>query len=209
MHAPNAPTPGSTTRGRVGDQRRVGGQPGVGAQARQRLVRRVQVADAVVDDGDHNGRPLRSPATQAACGRSLAGARSLARGCGTSQHALRRRHALGRRLDAHGVAQAAGEPLERRLDDVVHVAPRAQADVQRDRRRSWRTTTRRARRAAGRTPGCRAAALSGIGRPRPRTAGRTGRGRPRRAPRRAGTDRWRSGARRPCRRAPRGTPRRA
>ena len=42
-----------------------------------------------------------------------------------------------------------------------------------------------------------------------RTGGPTGRGRPRPAPRRAGTGRWRSGARRPCRRAPRGTPRRA
>ncbi len=45
--------------------------------------------------------------------------------------------------------------------------------------------------------------------PRPRTAGRTGRGRRRRGPRRAGSARWRSDVRRPCRRAPRGTPRRA
>ena len=37
--------------GRV-DLRRVGGEHGVGAERCERLVRRVEVADAVVDDGD-------------------------------------------------------------------------------------------------------------------------------------------------------------
>ena len=52
-------------------------------------------------------------------------------------------------------------------------------------------------------PGCRAAGTRASARPTRRTAGRTGRARRRPAPRRAGSARWRSGARRPCRRAPR------
>ena len=99
MHAPNAPTPGSTTRVGVGDQRRVGGEPGVGADVLQRLLRRAQVADPVVEDRDQ--RPIGSP--------PLVTARPWCDGTAGA-------------LDPHGVAQAAGEALERGLDDVVDVA---------------------------------------------------------------------------------------
>ena len=73
---------------------RVGGEARVGADVLERLLGRAEVADAVVEHGDQ---------------------RTLAR----SQRALGRRDAVA--LDAHGVAQAAGHALERRLDDVVGV----------------------------------------------------------------------------------------
>ena len=91
----------------VGDQPVVGGETGVGAHVRQRLLGRAQVADPVVEHGHERARPAVA-----------------------AQHALGGRHPGA--LDAHGVAQAAGQALERRLDDVVDVAAAPQRDVQGD-----------------------------------------------------------------------------
>ena len=90
---------------RIGDQTVVDGQSGIGAATLQRLLRRAQIADAVVEHGDQRLQSLI-----------------------VLQHALRRRHL--RALDAHCVAKAPRQTFEHRLDDVMHVAAATQGDVQ-------------------------------------------------------------------------------
>ena len=60
MHAPNAPDAGQHDTVGVGDQPRVGGQARVGTHVLDRLVRRVEVADAVVEHG-HQRTVLTTP----------------------------------------------------------------------------------------------------------------------------------------------------
>ena len=52
MHGPKAPTPGSTTAAASSIDRGIGGQAGIGTDVLERLLRRSQVADAVVEHGD-------------------------------------------------------------------------------------------------------------------------------------------------------------
>ena len=75
---PNAPTPGSTTPAASAIRRVVGGEPGVGAAVLQRLLRRAQVADAVVEDGDTaapcaHSTPLVDGSVRPRCARRRAG----------------------------------------------------------------------------------------------------------------------------------------
>ena len=120
------PTPGSTTPpARRPDPASVD-QPGVAADVLQGLLGRAQVADAVVEDGDHAAHST----------------------------ALGRGHPAA--LDADGVAQGAGHALERGLQDVVGVAPATHAQVQGDRRRASPAPARTPRPAAGRRAASRA-----------------------------------------------------
>jgi hypothetical protein len=163
----------------------IGGEAGVGADPLERLLGRAQVADAVVEHGDQRARDARRRSHSTPLVDGTPGA-----------------------LDPHRVAQRPGHALERRLDEVVGVAPRTivtcsvmAAEVTKARQNSSA--------AAGRTAGRRGSSRRGS---RPRsagTAGPTGRGRRRRAPRRAAPAPTRSGAPRPCRPAPRRRPRRA
>ncbi len=180
MHAPNAPTPGRTTPSASAINPAIGGQAGIGTFVLECLLRGVQVADAVVEHGDQRSCH-RTPLVDGTPPASSTRTASRSVPC---------------------------EPLERRFDDVVHVAATHQLDVQRDVRPRSRTTRPRARRVAGRRRGHRAAGSRASGRAIRPTDARTGRARRRRAPRRAGTDRWRSAGRRPCRRVPPRTPRR-
>ena len=134
MQRPKAPTPGSTTAAAaLGDEPGVGGEAGVGTDVDERLLGRAQVADAVVEHGDQ-----RAPA-----------ATVTARPWWTAR--------FPGALDAHGVAQAAGQTLERRLDDVVDVAAPSQGDVQRDAGGGGEAVDGVLGQLRDRTAGCRAA----------------------------------------------------
>ena len=61
MHRPKSPTPGSTTPAAPAAAAGIGDQGGVGAEVLQRLLGRAEVADAVVEDGDHAPEPHRVP----------------------------------------------------------------------------------------------------------------------------------------------------
>ena len=163
LHAPaERADAGQHDTGRVADDRLVRGEPRVGADAFERLLRRAEVADAVVEDGDQG------PASR-------------------HSDALGRRHAAA--LDAHRRAQRSGDALERGFDDVVGVVARPLAHVQRDRRRGGERVPEVAGHLRVERRRRRAAAPRRTARPTRRTGGPTGRARPRRAPRRAGTSR--------------------
>jgi hypothetical protein len=124
----------------------------------------------------------------------------------TSQHPLGRRNPAGV-VDADRVAQGTRQALERRFDDVVHVAARTSSTC----RVMLAAVANEATACSanwGRTRDCPTAATPASGRATRPTAAPTGRGRRRSTPRRADSDRWRNGAHPPCRRARRRMPRR-
>ncbi len=58
MQRPNAPTPGRTTAAAPSASIGVGDQPGVASDVLEGLFGRAEIADAVVEDGDHASIPL-------------------------------------------------------------------------------------------------------------------------------------------------------
>ena len=101
--------PGTTSPSAARSALVVGGQRDARADALERLLDQRRLPSAVVDDAD-GGDGRRSP----------------------RQRALRRRDARLRRVDRDGRAQRAREGLERRLDHVVGVRARLDAQVQRE-----------------------------------------------------------------------------
>ena len=192
-HAARPCTPRTRRRRAAPRRRRRAISAGVGGErgrrrprCSQRLLRRVQVADAVVEHRDQRSRSLPPPLT--------ARPWSTARRADSTRTASRRQRA--RPLNVASMMWCTLRP-RRRLTCSVMPAFVANDDTACS--ASW-----------GSNAGLPSGRLSGIGTSHA-TNGRPDRssGDLDRAPRRAGTARWRSGGRRPCRRAPRGTPRRA
>ena len=182
--APEGADPGQDHPRRAGGVVGVDDEPGVGPEVDEGLLGGSEVADAVVEDGDP-------------CAHSHP--------AGVAQGPLGGGHT--RTVDAHGVAQAARHPFERRLDDVVgvlavtrrtcSVIPEA---VTRARQNSSASCGSNGGEPSRRRRGRRPRRRRGRGAPRcrgPRPPG----------PRRGAGRSRRSGGCRPCPRAPRPAPR--
>ena len=168
-------------RGGLADHRRIGGEARVGADVLQRLLRRAEVADAVVEHGDerHGALGLTGCPWSTAHRRPRPRPRPAASGPPPLNVASMMWCVFLPRtsVTCSVIADAGDERAPELLDQL------------RDRTAGRRGSSRRGTRS--RSAG---------------TADRTGRAPRRPAPRRAAPGSTRTGARRPCRRAPRGTP---
>ena len=185
---------------------RVGGEHGASAPTcSQRLLRRPEVADAVVEHGDSG----RSPSLVLARFDHRRAMGILRRACGQRGHRTplvlgtaapsTRTASRRQRATPLNVASMMWWTLRPRRSVTCSVMPAAVANDADGVLGQARVERRVAERDG----------LGQLDLPHARTGGRTGRAPPPPAPRRAGTGRWRTGARRPCRPAPPGTPRRA